>query len=109
MTLIALLLIKHFLADFPLQSQAMVQAKGQRRDWYDWLFAHCAVHSLLTFLVLVLFVSFAEAAVLAACEHWLHFVIDRLKAHPNIGGRWKPSDKAFWIALGFDQLLHGLT
>jgi hypothetical protein len=105
--LIALFLVKHFIADFVLQSDCMANAKGQRRDWADWLFAHCMIHSVLTLVVLVLFVPLVEAVTLASFDHWTHFIIDRTKA--VYSRDLSPRKKAFWNALGFDQLLHGLT
>lgn len=108
MILLALLLVKHFLADFPLQSQSMVAGKGQRHDWWDHLIAHCCVHWILTCAILWCFVDIVMAAQFATIDGATHFIIDRLKAHPDLGGRWKPADKAFWNALGLDQLAHGL-
>jgi hypothetical protein len=37
-----------------------------------------------------------------------HFVIDRIKADPKLGGRWKNTQPEFLWALGADQLAHGL-
>lgn len=39
----------------------------------------------------------------------VHFTIDRLKAHPALGGSLNPSQSRFWIALGADQMMHELT
>ena len=38
-----------------------------------------------------------------------HFIIDRLKASPEILGRWKPNSKYFWWALGLDQFAHHMV
>ncbi len=39
----------------------------------------------------------------------VHFVVDRVKAHPDLGGRWKADNPKFWWALGGDQAIHHLT
>jgi hypothetical protein len=106
--LLLALSIKHFLADFPLQTQYML-GKGKREGWVDPLLAHCNVHASLTWLVLVAFgVGYFPALGIAGAEGIAHFGIDRLKAHPDLGGRWNPSQPQFWWALGADQLAHNL-
>ena len=100
------LLIKHFLADCVLQTQYML-GKGKREGWVLPLLAHCEVHAALTLAVLVAFgVDFAFA--IAMAEGAAHFAIDRIKAHPDLGGRWTPAQPQFWWALGADQLAHNL-
>jgi len=101
--LMSLFLIKHFIADFPLQTQWMVQGKA-RRNWP--LLAHAGVHAAFTALILL---PLAPQLLWLAAVEWLaHSGIDRLKAHPDLGGRWNPSQPQFWWALGADQLAHGL-
>jgi hypothetical protein len=39
----------------------------------------------------------------------IHFIVDRIKSSPKLGGRFKPNETYFWWALGADQLAHGLT
>lgn len=105
--LMSLFLIKHFVADFPLQTPYML-GKSRRTDWVGPLLAHTGLHAFLTFLLLLSFGA-ALAFWFAVLEGILHFYIDRIKAHPDWGGRWGTTQPQFWIALGADQLAHGLT
>ncbi len=161
MTLIFALLIayqiKHFLADYPLQNKWML-GKFKHEGWKLPLAAHAGVHALFT-LGIVLCVpntTLLLAGLLAAFDFVVHFTMDRIKASPNLMGRWKPltkqeykeavrmaalfdnrslspvvayssqevfndymdsyegrdklrSNKLFWWALGFDQMVHHLT
>jgi len=45
---------------------------------------------------------------IAIADFVLHFIVDRLKASPDLGGRWKPDQPYFWWALGLDQMAHHL-
>jgi hypothetical protein len=105
--LMAALLIKHFFSDFPMQTAFMLR-KGQRDGWAVPLLAHSSVHGALTLAILLLFGAGWLAVALASAEVTAHFAIDRIKAHPDLGGRWTPANPYFWWALGADQLAHGL-
>lgn len=106
--LMTLLLLKHFVADFPLQTPYMLGKFKPGLAFVLPLLAHCAVHVVCTLAILAAFVPMPVAAGLALAEGAAHFVIDRLKAHPKLGGRWNPAQPFFWWALGADQLAHGL-
>lgn len=106
-TLLIAFLVKHFLADFPLQTAYML-GKSKRAGWAVPLLAHSTVHGALTLAILLTAGAGWLAVALAAAEVATHFGIDRLKAHPDLGGRWNPSQPPFWWALGADQLAHGL-
>ena len=99
--------IKHFICDYPLQGTYML---GKLRDTTLVLplAAHAAVHATATFLIAIWF-SLHLAIILAITDFILHFTIDRLKASPNYGGRFKPDQTYFWWALGADQMAHHLT
>lgn len=45
---------------------------------------------------------------LFAADMGLHCIVDRMKAHKLLGGRWSADKKLFWVALGFDQFVHHL-
>ena len=110
-TCIFLLLIvfqlKHFICDYPLQGTYML---GQLRapNWVLPLAPHAAVHAPATFLIAMWFSLHLEI-ILAITDFILLFTIDRLKASPNYGGRFKPDQPYFWWALGADQMAHHLT
>lgn len=106
--LLVLFQIKHFIADYPLQTGYML-GKLQRTNWVLPLLSHASVHSVFTFVISVLFVPVQLALFLAIADLILHFVIDRLKASPDIGGRFNPTQSYFWWALGLDQMAHHLT
>lgn len=102
------LLVKHFVADFPLQTKFMLR-KGNQKDWELPLLSHAGVHAGLTYLVLAAFALFTEASLYAAVliavlDGWSHFLIDYVKAQhfrtPN------QFSKRFWNFLGADQLAH---
>ena len=125
-TLLVIYQLKHFLADYPLQSNRYMLGKF-RADWGFVLplLAHVGVHATGTIAVAFAFgrpIPFAAA--LGLFDASVHFAMDRIKASPRWMGRWKPLTAAayptatsaqlrgnilFWNCLGFDQLVHHLT
>lgn len=80
--------LKHFIADYFLQSEYML-----KKFLPGWGFAlplatHCAVHALFT-LAICLLVS-PGLWWLAIVDFIVHFVMDRFKAGPKYLGRFKP-------------------
>lgn len=107
--LLVIFQLKHFLADFPLQNTYML-GKMQRTNWSKPLLAHVSVHSLFTFVITLVFTRDYELALtLATTDLIIHFIVDRIKASPSIGGRFTPNQPYFWWALGADQMAHHLT
>ena len=104
--LLVLFQIKHFICDYPLQTPYMLQ-KANKENWIKPLFAHAGDHSIGTFIV-VSFFNIKLAFVLAFLDLFLHFIVDRIKASPNIGNRWGIDKSYFWWALGLDQMAHHL-
>jgi hypothetical protein len=108
--LIALLLlqIKHFAADYLLQSSRHVQCKGiyGHRAGLE----HAAIHAVLTVPCLLLVgVSALSALAGAAVEFIIHYHEDWLKAQVNTRLKLTPEMRAYWVAYGADQLVHELT
>lgn len=106
--------LKHFLCDFPLQGTYMLGKFKGGTAWIKPLAAHASVHAAATFLIAIVALwstsyGLPIALGLAAADFSVHFVVDRLKASPALGGRWKPDNKFFWWALGADQMAHHLT
>lgn len=106
--------LKHFICDYPLQTQYMLR-KMQTTGWVKPLAAHAGVHAIGTFMIAYYFLNLSYyidnvifAATLAITDLILHFIVDRLKASPTIGGRFKPDQSYFWWALGADQMAHHL-
>ena len=83
--------IKHFLADFPLQTPYMLQ-KFKASGWVKPLAAHCAVHGFFTALICS-FVNPALMVPLALLDMAIHFVMDRIKASPKMLGRYESLSK----------------
>ena len=96
--------IKHFICDYPLQNQYML-GKMQANDWIRPLAAHAVTHSVGTGLIALIFAPDLTLLLIFA-DFVLHFIVDRLKASPKIGGRFKPDQPYFWWALGADQMTH---
>lgn len=99
--------VKHFLADYPLQTTWML---GKfRPDWsFFWpLTLHCLVHAWLT-AVIVTAIDPTKWW-LAVVDFVIHFVMDRIKAGPKYLGRYNVKEKQFWWSLGLDQSVHHLT
>ena len=100
---------KHFLSDYPLQTQYMLK-KSNSKDWVHPLFSHAAVHGFITLLICYFFSGdISLSASLMFMDLFIHFTVDRIKASPNYLGRFKAYNKYFWWSLGADQMAHHLT
>lgn len=113
-TLIILLVVyqlKHFIADYPLQGEYMLGKFKSGWDWVKPLAAHCAVHAAFTLIIALIVLSgnIGLALCLALMDFVIHFCMDRVKASPNIWGKYNPQQPKFWYALGVDQMVHHLT
>lgn len=141
--------LKHFVADYLLQGTYMLGKFKPGLDFILPLSAHCGVQALFTFIIASL-VQPHLALFCGVLDFTIHFTMDRIKASPNMMGRWKNfsgneygfiargfepvtageigvsgihvksltearkkklfrDNKLFWWALGFDQMIHGLT
>lgn len=101
------MIVKHYLADFILQTDWMAHGKERLHGWLLPLCAHVACHAAGTLCV---------ALVVAPRLWWLclvdfaiHICVDRVKTLIGRRGGWKPHQVQFWWLLGLDQMLHGLT
>ncbi len=96
--------IKHFLCDFVLQFDNMIQQKGTygaRGGLY-----HAGLHGWFTTVVLLPF--FPKIAILAGIVDFVvHYHIDWAKM--QLTKNLSPADRAFWLWFGADQLAHYLT
>lgn len=130
--------LKHFIADYPLQTQYML-GKFKAKGWVEPLAAHAGVHAVLTaMLASIAGVAPLHSLGLAFCDFCIHFAMDRIKADPDLLGRfkalsgdeykelqkqkywWHPAtaffarrklrgNTLFWYSLGLDQMVHHLT
>jgi len=100
--------VKHFLADYPLQVPYML-GKFKEHGWELPLLSHAAVHALMTFGIVLYFLSWQIALLMAVFDLVVHFTVDRIKASPHLFGRYQHHEKMYWIALGGDQFMHHIT
>ena len=101
--------LKHFLADYPLQTKYMLGKFKGGPEWIKPLVAHCCIHAFGTLIISLFWLNLNEAFHLVIIDFSIHFVMDRIKAAPDILGRFKPEQPQFWWSLGFDQMVHHLT
>jgi len=104
--LLAVFQIKHFLADYLFQTPYML-GKLNKEGWVLPLTAHTAVHAFSTLVILLVFAP--SLWYLSIFDGVMHFIMDRIKASPNLLNRWGPDKPYFWWALGLDQMIHHLT
>lgn len=102
--LLILLSLKHFIIDFPLQYQYMIDEKGTYGAAGG--IHHSALHGLGTAAVLTI-VGLPDALFLGFVDFVLHYHIDWAKQ--KLAKGLTPKDKKFWTYLGLDQTLHYLT
>lgn len=98
--LFALMVIKHFICDFPLQYPRHYKNKGTygHRGGIE----HASIHGIATAVILSPFFGLLDAII--------HYHVDWAKMRLNAHYGWKPDNsEKFWTLLGADQLLHYMT
>ena len=105
----AVLMIKHTLADFYLQTPYQYLNKGIYGHPGGMI--HAAIHVALTPLVYLVLVpgSLLLAGSIALGEFLVHYHVDWLKEQILRRNGLTMQTPGFWHALGTDQLIHGLT
>lgn len=107
--LLLLLQIKHWYADFVIQTYMQTVKKGV---WLDPVgISHSLDHiwaSLTAFFIFSLFVAVSPLLLIAVAlsEGILHYMIDYVKVKYGCKDNTKP---LFWNQFGLDQLAHQLT
>lgn len=107
--LLLLLQIKHWYADFKIQTYMQTVKKGV---WLNPIgISHSIDHAwttLVALLVFNLFVPIAAGTILfiAVVEAIIHYVIDFVKVKYGCKDNTKP---LFWNQFGLDQLAHQIT
>jgi hypothetical protein len=106
---IGVLMLKHTVADFFLQTPFQYCNKGIYG--HPGGFLHAGIHVALTPLVYLVIApaSLLLAASIALGEFVVHYHIDWAKEQFTRRNGYTPQTGGFWHALGIDQLLHGLT
>lgn len=108
--------IAHFLFDYVWQTKYHLR-KFNRTGWVMPLISHSADHAFSQFAIIVVtmaFVGITFNIILVAFTACLlsgvvHFVTDRIKAHPDIFPKYSYPSKSYFVAHGLDQLVHQLT
>ena len=107
--LLLFLQIKHWYADFVVQTYVQTVRKG---IWLDPIgISHTLDHvvaTLVAFLVFNIFVPISAFLMIgvAAVEGVIHYIIDFVKVKYGCKDNTKP---LFWNQFGLDQLAHQLT
>lgn len=106
---VAVLMFKHMVADFYLQTPYQYLNKGTYG--HPGGLIHSGIHVTLTPLVYLVLApgSLLLAAAIAAGEFAVHYHTDWAKEQITHRNGWTAQDPPFWNALGTDQLVHGLT
>ena len=103
-----ILLLKHLVFDFFLQTSYQYRNKGIYGHPGGIL--HSGLHMLgTTPLFLWIAPSKALAAAIMIGEFIVHYHIDWTKEQVVKRMKWTPDHSPFWWALGVDQFLHGVT
>lgn len=103
-----LLFVKHFICDFPLQSNPWLY-RNKGTYMHPGGIVHAGIHGIGTLLVLAPFIGSASM-IYALIDMIVHYHIDWAKMNINQHYDWQPhTSERFWILLGFDQLLHHMT
>lgn len=98
--------VKHFIADFWLQTSNMVAEKGIYGKMGG--IHHALLHGLLTYLVIYFVIKNSDLAAAAfVIDFLLHYHIDWFKQQVNKNLTY--TDKLWWFYMGADQALHYLT
>lgn len=106
--LMAGLEVKHFVADYLLQTGWMIAGKGQLLA--PGGYAHAGLHALLSALVLLILGTPLIASLgLAVAEFIVHYALDYAKAAYGHGVDPDQDAQRFWALHGLDQLFHQAT
>jgi hypothetical protein len=111
--LVAALFVAHFVGDYtPLANSRMQDAKAVGTP-VGPIALHALIHAVLAALTVTAVVrpGLAPVAIAGGLVFATHLLIDVLRG--RLGARYpalsNTEAQAFWTALGFDQLLHGLV
>jgi hypothetical protein len=106
---IAILMVKHTVADFFLQTPYQYCNKGTYG--HPGGFLHAGIHVALTPLAYLVLApaSLLLALGITASEFVIHYHVDWAKEQYGRRLKATPQTATYWHALGLDQLAHGLT
>ena len=100
--------VKHFLADYVLQTGWMIAGKGALARPGGYI--HAGIHALGSAVVLLLGrIPLWSVLLLVLGEFVIHYVLDFAKAGYGHGVDPDENAQRFWALHGLDQLFHQLT
>ena len=99
--------LKHFVADFLLQTNWIAHGKERPTGWQLPFAVHILCHAVLT-LAIALAIA-PRLWWLSLVDLVIHACVDRTKSVVALRGGWGPGKLQFWWLLGFDQFLHQVT
>jgi hypothetical protein len=99
--------LKHFVADFLLQTSWIAHGKERATDWLAPLAVHVLCHAGLTLCIALVLAP--RLWWLAPAELVLHACIDRSKSLVGARIQCTVKNTPYWWLLGFDQFLHQVT
>lgn len=106
--LLCLLQVKHFLADFVLQSPYILD--NRKHYGHPGGLLHVAIHLAGSFIALLIVGSAASViATLLVAEGLIHYHMDWAKDNFVASRGLTSKDRVYWYATGFDQGVHHLT
>jgi hypothetical protein len=103
--ILALLFVKHFLADFCWQSDRMIRDKGHFGRLGG--LQHAGLHGALTYVILMHFLNLQACIMLAVFDAALHYTMDLVHRRATV--RLSPDSDQFWLWIGVDQLVHAVV
>jgi len=108
--LLTLLQVKHYYADFVIQTHKQIVQKGIYRDWVG--ISHSLDHVWTSMIALFIFSLFVQSInpiailVVPFLEGIIHYHIDYIKVRHGSKDIFTAS---YWNHFGLDQLAHQLT
>jgi len=100
--------LKHFLADFVLQSEYQVRTKGIYGHFGGII--HSGIHIVLSIpALLILGAAPLSIVIIMAAEFAIHYHTDWSKSKIDEVKQWPMTDVRYWMIFGLDQLIHQLT
>ena len=104
----AVLQVKHFICDYPLQTLYQLRNKGTY--FHPGGIIHSGLHATMTMSTfLIAPPGWALGIGIVVGEFLLHYHIDWAKEQLIRRQGWVVNGREFWWAIGADQLLHHLT
>ena len=105
--LMSLLVVKHFIVDFPMQKPYQWMNKGTYG--HPGGIMHASLHGIATALCFWWWAPMA-CTILGIIDAVIHYHIDWAKMKINKDCGWKADQhEEFWWLMGADQLLHYMT